>query len=145
MFLGKHDIKVGRKQSCQVPVSYKRQLKGSFYVIQGFEQNLICLTEAPFQEIFRKISSQNITDPLARLLLRLLLSSAHMVQTDKDGSFKIPDPLFNLIGNKTDLCIIGQGDYFEIWSLDVWKKQEDQLLDCDQNAKRFSSLEITLR
>lgn len=114
-------------------------------MIQGFEKNLLCLTETSFKEIFLRISSKNIADPLARLLLRLILSSAHIIQINKDGYFQIPDRLFNFIGKQKDLCIVGQGDYFEIWPAEAWKKQEDQLMNTEENASRFSSLEITLR
>ena len=145
LFLGKHFCKVDRKFSWKVPSVFKRNMKGNLYLIQGFERNLLCLTEDAFHEIFEKISSNNIADPLARLLLRLFLGSAHIVRVTKDGFIQIPEPLYQFLGSKENVCIIGQGDYFEIWAPDVWKLQEDRLFDFEQNATRFSSLDISLR
>lgn len=145
MFLGKHICKLDRRYAWKVPANFKQNMKGNLYLIQGFERNLLCLKENAFNEIFAKISSKNIADPLARLLLRLIFSSAHIVRVKKDGYFHIPEALYQFLGDKEDICIIGQGDYFEIWTTDAWKIQEDRLFDFEQNATRFSSLEITLR
>lgn len=145
MFLGKHICTKDASNRFKIPDAFRSEATGIIYIIQGFEQNLLCLTEAPFREIFSRITSQNIANPLARILLRLILGSAHVVEVDPQGLLQIPEPLAGFINSDKDLCVIGQGDFFEIWSPESWKHQEAQLLDSEQNATRFSTLEITLR
>lgn len=146
LFLGKHAFKKPNDQHIwKMPVAFRRQLRGEFYLIQGFDQNLVGLTEPVFQRLFQVISAQNIANPLSRLLLRMILGSAHIVQLGRDGGFEIPDALFNFIAGDDDFFLIGQGEYFEIWAHEAWKKQEQELSDSVQNASRFSSLEISIK
>lgn len=113
--------------------------------MQGFEKNLFCVTDEVFREIVVKMTSNNIADPLVRLLLRMILSSAHIVRISKQGHIRIPSRLYQFIGGGSNLCIVGQGDYFEIWAEDIWKDQEKLILDSDQNATRFTSLNINTK
>jgi division/cell wall cluster transcriptional repressor MraZ len=128
-----------------MPAVFKQQMHGEFYLIQGFDQNLIGLTEPVFRKLFEVISAQNIADPLTRLLLRMILGSAHIVQVGRNGGFEIPEALFSFIDGDGEFIMIGQGEYFEIWAYEAWKKQEKELSDSVQNASRFSSLEICIK
>lgn len=145
MLLGKHSSTLDKTNRFKLPEGFTKELTGEVYLIQGFEQNLLCLTAEPFKEMCSKVSSQNITSPLARLLLRMILGSAQIVKMDNDGFIQIPDALAEIVNAQENLSIVGQGDYFEIWSSQHWQKQEAQLLDIEQNSSRFSTLQITLR
>jgi DNA-binding transcriptional regulator/RsmH inhibitor MraZ len=58
---------------------------------------------------------------------------------------EIPDNLRAYAGLSESVLVIGQGDYFEIWSPDEWREQEVQLQDAAANAKRFAALELGTR
>lgn len=145
MLLGKHTSTLDKINRFKLPEGFAKELTGEIYLIQGFERNLLCLTEEAFKEIYSKISSQNIANPIARLLSRMILGSAHIVKWDNDGLLQIPDVLSEFINAHDIVHIVGQGDYFEIWSPQHWLLQEAQLLDSEQNSKRFSALQITTR
>jgi len=91
------------------------------------------------------VVSLNIADPLARILLRLILGTAHEVHLDKNGHLPIPDELKEFANLHEDVLVVGQGDYFEIWSADLWNNQETQLKDADTNSSRFSQLTVATR
>ena len=112
---------------------------------QGFDRNLQVLTANAFQEIYRRVISLNIADPLARLLLRLILGSATELGVDKNNHLMIPDSLKDFANLHEDILLIGQGDYFEIWSPDLWSRQEAQLRDAETNSARFSLLTVATR
>ncbi len=57
------------------------------YITQGFDRNLQVLTAGAFQEIYRKVISLNIADPLARLLLRLILGTATELGMDNNNLY----------------------------------------------------------
>lgn len=103
------------------------------------------LTTDAFQEIYRRIVSLNIADPLARLLLRLVLGTAYELKADGDGQIAIPNDLKEFANLHEDILLIGQGDYFEIWAPDLWNKQEVQLRDAETNSSRFSILTVVTR
>ena len=69
-----------------MPSSFRGQLSGGAYLTQGFDRNLQVLTSSAFQEIYRTVVSLNIANPLARLLLRLVLGTAQELGVDANGA-----------------------------------------------------------
>ena len=145
MFLGKYASVLDSKNRLSVPSAFSDKVLDGVYMTQGFDRNLLVLTTDAFEEIYRRVKSLNIADPLARLLLRMILSTADRVETDKDGFITIPVELIQFANLDKEVLFIGQGDYFEIWSPGLWRKQEAQLNDADANATRFSTLTIATR
>ena len=145
MFLGKHSSKLDKYNRLSTPSQFREELSNRSYITQGFDRNLLVLTRDAFQEIYRRVVSLNIADPLARVLLRLILGTAHEVHMDKSGHLPIPDELKEFANLHEDILLVGQGDYFEIWSADLWNNQETQLKDADTNSSRFSKLTVATR
>ncbi|MEW6404977.1 MAG: division/cell wall cluster transcriptional repressor MraZ [Chloroflexota bacterium] len=145
MFLGKYSIGLDEKNRFVTPAKFLNSLSSGFYMAQGFDRNLWVLTPDAFKSIYRKISSLNLADPLARMLLRTILSTAHELQPNEDGAILIPEELKKFAKIKRTILLIGQGDYFEIWEPALWAEQETQLRDAEANSGRFSSLSIVTR
>jgi len=145
LFLGKHSSKLDKYNRLSTPSQFREELSNRSYITQGFDRNLLVLTRDAFQEIYRRVVSLNIADPLARILLRLILGTAHEVHLDKNGHLPIPDELKEFANLHEDVLLVGQGDYFEIWSADLWNNQETQLKDADTNSSRFSKLTVATR
>ena len=143
MFLGKFSRILDHKSQFSVPPVFRGSLAGGAYLTQGFDRNLQVLTADAFQEIYRTVISLNITNPVARALLRLILGTAHEAAVDANGELSIPEELKNFANLNKDIFLIGQGEYFEIWSPDQWDQQETQLRDAEANANRFSALTVT--
>lgn len=120
-------------------------ISGGIYLTQGFDQNLLILTEATFHEIFQRISSLNIADPLVRLLSRMFLGKAIFLKLDSRGAISLPASLMKYANLSDDLVIVGQGDYLEIWSPDQWDLQQVQINDAQANSQRFSTFTIATR
>ena len=145
MFIGKYASMLDSNNRLSVPSAFSDKVLDGVYMTQGFDRNLLVLTTDAFEEIYRRVKSLNIADPLARLLLRMILSTADRVETDKDGFITIPVELIQFANLDKEVLFIGQGDYFELWSPGLWRKQEAQLNDADTNATRFSTLTIATR
>jgi len=127
-----------------VPASFKAELTGGAYMTQGFDRNLQVLTASAFEQLYRQATALNIADPLARLLLRLFLSSAVELPQAKT-SIGIPDNLREFADLKENVLVIGQGDYFEIWAPELWSQQEAELRNVEANAIRFAGLTLGTR
>ena len=145
MFFGKFSRTLDARGRFSVPSSFREPLSGGAYLTQGFDRNLQVLTIDAFQEIYRTVVSLNIANPLARLLLRLILGTAHELGMDAEGQMTVPEELKEFANLHDDILLIGQGEYFEIWSPELWDKQEAQLRDAEANAGRFSALTVTTR
>ncbi len=110
--------------------------------MQGFDQNLIVLPSENYEGIFQHIRTATITDPNARALRRLVFSTADRVEVDKAGRILIPQFLRTYAGLDCALVLVGMGDFFEIWSPEAWKVQNEQLQDPQLNSDRFSAFSL---
>ncbi len=63
------------------------------YITRGFEQNLLIMSDRVFQELYKRVASLNIADPLARLLLRLIIGNASRLDISASGHILIPEAL----------------------------------------------------
>ncbi len=145
MFLGHHPTQLKSSNRLSLPPGWRKLLTGGIYLAQGFDQNLLILSAETFQEIYERISSLNITDPLARLLLRMFLGTASYLEVTESQLIAVPQNLMDYANLKGKVVLIGQGEYLEVWSPSHWAEQEAQIQDAQANAARFSAFNIATR
>ena len=144
MFLGKYPCALDGENRLSIPTAIRGPLTGAAYITQGFERNLLVLTAAAFHEIYQRVKSLNMADPLARLLLRMILGTANeSAGMDDESRISLPLELRKFAGLGERVLLIGQGDYLEIWSPESWSQQEALLGDVEANAARFSMLTVS--
>jgi MraZ protein len=144
VFLGKYSRTLDATSSFSLPSSFVGPLSAGAYLTQGFDRNLQVLTGDAFRAIYRTVVSLNITNPLARLLMRLVLGTAQELGVDASGQFTIPEELRQYANLNNEIFLVGQGEYFEIWAPELWGQQETQLRDAETNAGRFSALTVSV-
>lgn len=145
MFLGKHFCGLGKNGEFAPPGEFKKHLTSEVYITQGFDHNLWVLSGNAFQEIYKKLGQLNVTNPMARMLFRLILGAATEFEIDDQGYLRVPEDLQAYAHLEKEILLIGQGDYFEIWSPEQWSLQEAELRKLEVNTNRFSTFEITTR
>jgi len=143
MFIGLHNTFLDAKHRLALPARYKGMLAEGVYVTQGFDRNLLLLSSDAFEVVARQIKGMNLADPLARLLFRMILGSATRLELDKNNSVLLPQELLDFANIKTDVTLVGQGNYFEIWTPELWKEQENSLNNVEANSHRFASLSLS--
>ncbi len=143
MFLGQYVHALDNKGRMTIPARFRELLLADgAYVTQGFDRNLMVLTVPNFERILQRVSEMSLTEPNARLLKRLLFSSAGLVEVDKAGRILIPEFLRQSAGLKEEAIVVGAGEYFEIWSPELWQEQAAKLQDADANSQRFALLNL---
>jgi MraZ protein len=142
MFLGQYHLHLDENHQLTVPATMQGLLAGGVYITRGFEQNLLIMSEAVFQEIYKRVMSLNLADPLARLLVRLIVSNASRLELNESGGVTIPEALQSAAGLERDLVLVGQGNYLEVWAPTPWEKQASDLLNTDANSERFAQLDL---
>jgi MraZ protein len=143
MFLGQYHCSLDDRSLLTIPPHFRDVLSPGAFVTQGFDRNIMVLTIEAFQEIYQRVVAMNIADPLARLLLRMILGNASEVEMDESGHIIVPKNLGDFANLENEAVLVGLGDYFEIWAPAVWHKQEIRLQDAEANADRFAVLEVT--
>jgi len=144
MFLGQFYHNIDDKGRLTIPARFRDQLEAEEPILmQGFDQNLLLLTSANFNILSQRMNSMSLTDPTARLLKRLIFSTAHQVELDKVGRILVPQFLREAIDLQGEAVVVGSGNYVEIWSPVQWKEQAAQLSDAQLNAHRFAALDLS--
>jgi MraZ protein len=144
MFLGRFQHNLDDKGRLTVPARYRELLavEGA-YVMQGFDHNLMVLPSGAFDALSQRINQMSMTDPEARLLRRLLFSTADRVEVDRVGRILLPQFLRQAAGLENTVIVVGLGDHFELWSPEAWQAQDEQLQDSQSTAQRFAALNLT--
>jgi MraZ protein len=144
MLLGQHHLFLDKEYSVAFPQPLGQVLADGVYVTRGFEQDLLIMSEKVFQEIYERVVALNLTDPVARLLLRLILGHASRLEVDSSGRMRIPPDLADFAGLEKEIILVGQGDYCEVWAPAQWERQAANLRDVEANADRFAQLDLAL-
>ena len=76
-------------------------------------------------------------------LSRLIFANAAMLELDKAGRILIPQFLRNKAHLDGNIKLVGIGPYFEIWSPEIWEKNQVIFDDGEERARQFDSLNIS--
>jgi MraZ protein len=145
MFLNQYQHSFDDKGRLTIPSKFRELPAEGVFVVQGLDRNLMVLPPAVFQIVYDRLMAMNLTDPTARLLRRIILGNALSVVPDSAGRILLSPNLKNYAELKDNVIFVGQGDYFEIWSPDLWREQELQVADAETNAQRFATLDLKIR
>jgi len=144
MFLGRYHHNIDEKGRLTVPARYRNHLiVGGAVITQGFDRNLIVFPQETFERILQRVNRTSLTDPNARMLKRILFSNAELVSVDKAGRILIPQFLRKLGKLESEAVIVGMGDYFEVWSPELWSGLATQLEENQSDVLRFIDLDLS--
>jgi MraZ protein len=145
MFLGQYRHTFDAKNRLTVPARFRELLEGGAFITQGFDKALMVLTTIAFEQLYTRINSMNITDPMARHLRRMILGNANQLEIDKSGRILIPQYLRAMAPLEGEAVLVGQGDYFEIWSPNNWQQEEEVIQDPEASDQRYVTLNLSTR
>jgi MraZ protein len=143
MFLGTYQHSLDTKGRMIVPARFRDDLADGGFVLRGFDRCLMVMTTAYFESMYLKINSMNLADPATRALRRLLLANAYSITPDKVGRINLPQDLRDFATIDSDTVVVGQGEYFELWTPDQWQAQQQSLDDLEANIGRFDALDLS--
>ena len=145
MFLNQYQHSFDDKGRLTIPSKFRELPAEGAFVVQGLDRNLMVLPPAVFQIIYDRLMGMSMTDPGARLLRRIILGNALQVVPDGASRILLSPNLKEFADLKENVVFVGQGDYFEIWSPELWKEQEVQVNDAETNSQRFAALDLKTR
>ena len=143
MFMGEVRHSLDSKGRLTIPARYRDLLEGGAYITQGFERNLMVWPDSAFEHISQSLGTKSITDPDTRLLQRLIFSRGERLDVDGAGRILIPQFLRQFALLDSEAIVVGVGNYFEIWSPELWGPQLTQIQDTETNAIRFKAFDIS--
>lgn len=142
MFLGQFQHNLDEKGRLMIPAPFRQLLENGAFISQGFDRCLMVMTEAYFGQVYERINAMNLADPAARMLRRMILSTAYQVELDRVGRILVPLNLRQYAGFDGEAIVAGQGKYIEIWTPAEWNRQMDGIQDTEATNQRFSTLDL---
>jgi len=142
ILLGQSILPINNQGQLSLPANITAALHHHAFLTQGFDRNLLLMSSESFERIYSFIKNTSISDPLARLLVRLFLANAVELDIDESGQVQIPSYLSELVGTSDKMVAVGQGDYFEIWSALSWDEQSILMGDYQANGNRFAKYNL---
>jgi MraZ protein len=143
MFLGQYQHSLDDKGRLTIPSRYRELLGEGAFITQGFDRNLMVLPADKWQQVYDHINTMSLTDPSTRLLRRMIFSNAYPAEVDRAGRILVPQGLRQFLGLNGEASVVGQGEYFEIWSPANWAEQMGAIQDVDANTARFTAFNLT--
>lgn len=136
-FVGEYKHSVDNKGRVIIPSRLRNNLQGTIYLCKGFENCLLILTAEEVNKIAEIIEKDSLTNEGKRKFSRAFFSSMIEIGFDNQGRILIPVNLKDYASIKTEVIIVGNGFYIEIWNREIWElnileldKERNKLSDC---------------
>ena len=142
MFMGHYEHTIDEKGRITVPSKFRDELGGSVVISMGFDGNLFAFPHDLFILLSNKVRGTSLTDSNSRILRRLLFSASEELEFDKAGRILLPAYLRGTANLTDNAVLVGNGEYFELWSPEDWQVQLAVLNDVDANKQRLDALDL---
>lgn len=141
MFLGEYEHSIDAKGRLTIPSKFRDDLARGVVVTRGFAQNLVAYPIDEWKQLAEKIRSKPVSDQRMMQFRRRLFSGAADLTPDKQGRILIPNNLRNFAKIETDVVIVGNFDFLEIWQSEAWEAQRN-IIEGDEAAAMWDDLGI---
>ncbi|MFO8075490.1 MAG: division/cell wall cluster transcriptional repressor MraZ [Actinomycetota bacterium] len=128
MFLGEYQHTLDSKGRLILPSAFREQLEGGLVMTVGVDH---CLTVHPQQEwdrVLAGLRSLRSTDRRERMFVRMMTSSAHPEQPDKQGRITIPQRLRGYASLDRDITVVGADERVELWDSARWERYREDAM-----------------
>lgn len=131
MFQGASAINLDAKGRLAVPTRHRDALAtrgaGKLVLTAHPDSCLLLYPRPDWDPIRAKVMSFPSLDRQANLWKRLLVGFAEEVELDAAGRVLVSPELRAFARLEKEVMMVGQGSHFEIWNLDSWNKQLEQI------------------
>lgn len=142
MFMGYYEHTIDEKGRITIPSKFRDELGDTVVVTMGFDGNLQAFPHDLFLLMANRVRGNSLTDSNSRILRRLLFSDSEELEFDKAGRILLPAHLRGTANLSNTAVLVGNGEYFEIWSPEDWQLQLAVLKDVEANKQRLESLDL---
>lgn len=134
MFRGINNITIDTKGRLAIPTRYRSALGGDektplVVTIDTEETCFLLYPAAQWQVIEDNLQKLPSFNAAARRIQRLLIGHATDVELDANGRVLLPTALRAYAQLEKEAVMIGQGNKFEVWNMNIWESKREQWLE----------------
>ena len=141
--MGEYNHTIDTKGRLIVPSKFREALGDEFVVTKGWDGCLFVYAIDDWKVFEEKLASLPLINVEARQFARYFLSGAQYVTVDKQGRILMPQDLREFAGLEKDVVLAGMGGRIEIWSLDKWNENNEQV-DINKISEGMINLGLTI-
>jgi len=104
------------------------QAEGSLVVTAHPHRCLLLYPRPAWEPIRARIMSYSSLERQTSMVQRLLVGHAKDVEIDASGRLLIAPELRRFAALDKQVMLVGQGSHFEIWAIDAWEQQIEQIV-----------------
>lgn len=138
MFRGATSLNLDAKGRLAVPSKHRDALLaqcGGHLVLTAHPHRCLLLYPEPaWLPIQSKLMTLSSFDKQSSALQRLLVGHAEDTEMDSAGRLLVSSVLRDFSGIEKQAMLVGQGSHFELWSMEGWKAQLDQVMASENMA-----------
>ncbi len=134
-FVGEYRHAVDHKGRVIIPAKLRNNLQETIYLCKGFETCLLILTSYEIKKIENKIEFDSLTNEGKRRFSRAFFSSMIEITFDNQGRILIPNNLKEYAKINSEVVIVGNGFYIEMWEKNIW---ENSIAELDQERNKLA-------
>ena len=123
MLIGSYNHQLDQKNRFRIPAKFKTGLGEELVITKGTHNSLYLMSKESMEKnVFEKMQSVSMFDEPLQKSFRLLLSSAHEVESDAQGRILMPSALKQHANITKNIVFVGVGSRVEIWAEEEWQK-----------------------
>ncbi len=129
MFLGSFKTDFSGKNRLILPKRFRKELgnEDKFYILLGGNGEMWGFDPVNWSKLTESILESPLSTEEGRIKRLKLFPQAEECVLDSQGRFVLPQEFMENLNFKKEVLIIGAGDHFEIWDLNLWKNQKVRL------------------
>lgn len=135
MFRGATSLNLDVKGRLAMPTKHRdalhTQSSGNLVITAHPHGCLLLYPQPAWEPIQAKLMSLSSFDKRASGLQRLLVGNADDIEMDGAGRILIPPSLREFAQLEKEAKLVGQGSHFELWSIEAWRKQQQDVMASD--------------
>lgn len=120
LFLGEFEHSIDNKNRLRLPPKFKKEFSGEVVLTKGNDGCIFIVPKEQFDNVFKKACELPMFDSRAQKPLRLLFSSASLLEEDNQGRFLLPNLLKIYSKIDKDVIFVGVGTRIELWAKEKW-------------------------
>jgi MraZ protein len=137
MFLGEYQHVLDPKGRVILPSAFRDELSEGLVMTVGVDKCLTVHPTADWGRVIEGLRALSTTDRRERMFARMMLSSAHAEDLDKQGRVTIPSRLREYANLSKDVTVVGADSRLELWDTTRWEAYRDEAMadfaDTDQS------------
>ena len=128
MFLGEYQHTLDAKGRLILPSAFRDELEEGLVMTVGVDRCLTVHPRADWEQVLAGLRSLRTTDRRERMFARMMTSSAHADELDRQGRITIPARLREYASLDRDVAVVGADSRVELWDHARWDAYRDEAM-----------------